>query len=229
MPIAPLTGTAIHAHNDHPFLMVVLCLITKIKGVVILMNKDDELRVEEAAVEYNRKYTVEEYQKFREHTRAELHEGTIVVMESPTRKHQGVLANINYKLRQFLEGKTCKVYTSSFSVRLNEKENSFFEPDIVVVCDEKKLTVKGCLGAPDMIVEILSPSTSLYDRKYKFNKYQEAGVREYWIVDPEIDMVTANTLENGGYIGRFYTAEDTVPVTVLQGCEINLADVFNDW
>ena len=98
------------------------------------------------------------------------------------------------------------------------------EPDITVVCDPAKLDDRGCKGAPDMVIEIESPSTARYDRILKFNKYREAGVREYWIVDPEERAVFAYTLKNGEYTAAVY--EDTAPAAVLPGCEIDLGAVF---
>jgi len=193
-----------------------------------LMENDQSSEVREAQIEYDRLYTVEDYHSWDEGFRAELYEGTLIVMEAPTRKHQGILVEITGQLWQFLKGKPCKVYPAPFSVRLSKEEESIFEPDIVVVCDELKLTERGCVGAPDLVIEILSPSTARMDKKLKYQKYQQAGVREYWIIDPELDMLEVNILRKKRYTTTIYNGEDTVPVTVLDGCEINLADVFGE-
>jgi len=97
----------------------------------------------------------------------------------------------------------------------------------VVICDRAKIDDKGCNGAPDMIIEILSPSTAKHDRLLKFNKYQRAGVREYWIVDPADKTVQVHILENGRYFTTSFGEAGAVPVHVLEDCEIVLPDVFD--
>jgi len=190
---------------------------------------DEGPGVKEAVLDYKRKYTVEEYYSWDTSFRCELFEGTIVLLNSPTTKHQGLLGEIFVQLHSFLKGKPCKVFISNFSVHLSTEENTALLPDIVVVCDMSKLTDRNYVGAPDLVVEILSPSTAKMDKKDKFFKYQKYGVREYWIVDPELDILQANILNNSEYITKIYNAEDIVPVSVLKGCEINLAEVFTDW
>jgi Uma2 family endonuclease len=101
-------------------------------------------------------------------------------------------------------------------------------PDITVVCDSEKLDEKGCNGAPDLVIEIISPSTAKYDRIVKFRKYQNAGVREYWIVDPEIKSVHVCILENGRYVMFVYDETEKIPVSVLKGCEIELQKIFSE-
>ena len=193
-----------------------------------LMDKEQSSQVNEAQPDYNRLYTVEDYHSWDESFRAELYEGTLIVSESPTRKHQGILIEIAAQLHNFLKGKLCKVYPAPFSVRLSKEEESIFEPDIVVVCDESKLTERGCVGAPDLVIEILSPSTARMDKKLKYQKYQQAGVREYWIIDPELDLLEVNVLRDKKYTTTIYNEEDKVTVTVLEDCVINLADVFSE-
>jgi Uma2 family endonuclease len=101
-----------------------------------------------------------------------------------------------------------------------------FEPDVFVVCDRSKLDGKTCNGAPDLIVEVLSPSNASYDRIVKFNKYQAAGVREYWIVEPDMNMAFVSVLDGGFYHSAYHDDAAPVPVTVLPGCEIDLKLVF---
>jgi Uma2 family endonuclease len=110
--------------------------------------------------------------------------------------------------------------------REDQSDDTFVEPDIVVVCDSSKLDDKGCNGAPDLAVEILSPSTARYDRVVKFRKYLEAGVREYWVVNPEEKTVQVHILDNGQYVTKTYDETDEAPVTVLPGCVIALPLVF---
>ena len=114
-------------------------------------------------------------------------------------------------------------------MRLNadDTDDTVVEPDVFVVCDKSKLDKKGVSGAPDFIIEVLSPSTAAYDLTTKFRLYQKAGVREYWIADPERKTVTTHVLHEIGYVSRSYNEQDdAVPVTVLESCTINLTEVF---
>jgi Uma2 family endonuclease len=134
-------------------------------------------------------------------------------------------------LWDFLKGKPCKVYAAPVSVRLHPAEDlsddTVVIPDLIVVCDSSKLDDRGCNGAPDLAVEILSPSTSRHDRIVKFQKYREAGVREYWIVDPEEKSLVVYALKNGEYVASTYEDTDTVQVAVLPGCAIDLKNVLS--
>jgi Uma2 family endonuclease len=124
------------------------------------------------------------------------------------------------------------LYPAPFAVRLFPKkdysDDTVFEPDIVVVCDPSKLDDKSCNGAPDLVIEVISPSTAKYDRVLKFRKYQNAGVKEYWIVDPELKSVQVCILENNHYVMFVYDEDEDkkVPVSVLKGCEVDLQAVF---
>jgi Uma2 family endonuclease len=108
------------------------------------------------------------------------------------------------------------------------RDDIYFEPDITVICDPAKLDDRGCNGAPDMIAEILSPSNAQYDMLVKFRKYLQAGVREYWIIDPEAKTAHVCVLEDGEYRVAVYDETQTAPVSVLPGCFIDLKDIFND-
>ena len=110
----------------------------------------------------------------------------------------------------------------------NNENVTVVQPDLVIVCDESKLNETGCKGAPDMVVEILSPSTSRYDRTYKFNAYKKAGIREYWVVDPETKTLAVHILKDDDYITHAYLDEETAAVHVLDGCTINLPEVFEE-
>jgi len=189
-----------------------------------LESEDGEVR--EALPDYERLYTVEDYNSWDESFRCELYEGALIVAEAPTTRHQGILTEILTKIHIFLKDKQCKVFPAPFSVRLFENEETIFEPDIVVICDDSKLNERGVDGAPDMVIEILSPSTARLDKKLKYDKYQKAGVREYWIVDPDNNLLEANRLSDEKYTTKIYTEADKAPVTILDGFEINLADVF---
>jgi Uma2 family endonuclease len=185
------------------------------------------------------KYTYEDYLSWEGDKRWELVDGVpyemsfdfdsdgVTALASPSLAHQRVSVELSYQLHGFLKGKPCKLFTAPFDVRLEEDDDdTVFQPDIVVVCDQSKLDEKGCKGAPDFIVEILSASSSSYDKVLKYNKYLQAGVREYWIVDPTDKTVATHFLSGGYYVHKPYGEKDTAPVRALPGCEIILADVF---
>ena len=179
------------------------------------------------ALQQEKFYTVEEWLSWDEDVRCEIIDGKLYMMSPPDLKHQRLSLEITGQLWLFLKGKPCKVYSAPVGVRLSKKEQTVLEPDIIVVCDKSKLDGKKmCNGAPDMVVEILSPSTSRKDRFIKFNKYLKAGVREYWIVDPADNTVSVNILEHGFYRNSVYGETETIPVHVLEGCEVNLNEVF---
>jgi len=175
-------------------------------------------------------YSYSDYLGWDENVRAELYDGEIVMMAPPATRHQRASGELFFQIRTYLEGKTCKIFAAPFAVRLfpekDDSDTTVFEPDIVVVCDSEKLDDKGCNGAPDLVIEIISPSTAKYDRIYKFRKYQLAGVKEYWIVDPETKTVQVCLLENGRYVVSMFDETEKTPVSVLEGCEIDLSGVF---
>jgi len=186
--------------------------------------------VGEVLVDYNKRYTYADYLTWDDDTRWELIDGVPYMMSAPSRVHQELSGSLYTQLAVFLKGKSCKVYYAPFDVRLNADtlDNTVVQPDIVIVCDRTKLDKAGCAGVPDMVVEILSPSTSRYDRTLKFSTYLKSGVHEYWVVDPESKTLAVHLLRDGEYVTRAYTDEDTVPVCVLEGCIIDLAAVFEE-
>ena len=142
---------------------------------------------------------------------------------------------LSRQLANFLEGKKCKVYPAPFAVRLFEKDgdtpedvDTMVEPDISVVCDHDKLDKHGCKGAPDLVVEVLSPSTRRHDRLIKLDLYQRAGVKEYWIVDPDSQSVQVFLQDDNSSLRLHedYGREDIAKVNVLDGCFIELSKVF---
>ena len=186
----------------------------------------------EALQREDQRFTYSDYCTWQDNEQWELVDGKAYAMApAPSLGHQWISSNLHLLLAGFLKGKPCKVFYAPFDVRLNAdtNDNTVVQPDLVVICDRAKLADTGCIGAPDMIIEILSPATSRRDRTLKFDLYLQAGVREYWIVDPETKTVSAHILKNGEYTIRAYTDADTAPVHVLEGCTINLAEVFEDW
>jgi len=176
-----------------------------------------------------KRYTYADYCAWDDSERWEIIDGIPYAMSpAPLVTHQTVIGNLYYQFADFLKGKPCKVYLSPFDVRLNADtdDDTVVQPDLLVVCDKSKIDKRGCNGAPDLVVEILSPSSARHDKVLKLNTYLRAGVLEYWIVDPDTKTVSAHLLKDGEYIIRAYADTDTAPVHVLEGCTISLADVF---
>jgi Uma2 family endonuclease len=180
------------------------------------------------ALKFNEHYTYSDYIEWDDGNRYELIDGTAYMMSAPAWEHQSISGALHNQFYEFFKGKPCRVFHAPFDVRLNatQEDDIVVQPDIVIICDRSKLTGTGCAGAPDMVVEILSPTTARFDRLVKFKKYLEAGVREYWIVDPETHSVQDCVLENGRYVVTMYADTDEVPVNIFKPCKINLQDVF---
>lgn len=147
---------------------------------------------------------------------------------SPSSEHQGIVGNLFREISVSLKGKTCRAYTAPYDVYLNGNESGdYVQPDITVVCDLSKIQHKGCVGVPDMVIEVLSPATAKKDKSTKLKAYRKAGVRECWIVDPSNEFVEVYLLtEDGTTFPTIYNKEDAVIVSILEGLEINLQDIF---
>ena len=167
----------------------------------------------------------------------EIINGEAFMMATPSRIHQEITGELFRQLANFLEGKQCKGYSAPFGVRLFEQDgdrpedvDTVVEPDISVVCDRSRLDEHGCKGAPDLVIEVLSPSTQRHDQLVKLNLYQRAGVREYWIVDPENKTVRVMIQAGDGTLRthEIYRQEDVAKVNALDGCFIELSKVFSE-
>ena len=148
--------------------------------------------------------------------RAELIDGQIYMMAPPTRRHQQILLSISRKIADYIDsnGGPCEVDIAPFAVFLNKDDKNYVEPDISVICSPDKLTDKGCVGAPDWIIEIVSPGSRRMDYYTKLFKYRTAGVREYWIVDTEKNRITVYNFES----------EDTGEYTFSDSIEVGIYD-----
>ena len=151
-------------------------------------------------------YSYSDYLMFRFQERVEIIKGHILKMSpAPSSNHQTVSQNLNFKIYSYFSNQSCRVFVAPFDVRLPvksaKKNTTVVQPDLCVICDEKKIDARGCNGAPDLIVEILYPKNSKHDVETKFNLYQESGVNEYWIVQIEQRIVLVYTLKNEEYIG----------------------------
>lgn len=183
------------------------------------------------------RYTFADVLAWDDGERAELIDGEVFLMApAPSRVHQGISMELSRQFANYLEGKRCQAYAAPFDVRLFEKDgdtpenvDTVVEPDLVVICDRSKLDNHGCKGAPDLVVEILSPSTQRHDRLVKLGLYQRAGVREYWIVSPDDQTVQVFTLTDGLLLPHeVYDRQGVAKVNVLDGCFIELEKVFSE-
>lgn len=187
-----------------------------------------------ADLDLNKAYTYADYLQWTFKERVELIKGKIFKMSpAPNPTHQAVAMEISGQLWSFLKGKECRVYPAPFDVRLpvlsesSEQTSTVVQPDISVVCDPNKIDAKGCTGAPDIVVEILSPSNNEKELRYKFDVYEQSGVKEYWVVFPAEKTVIIYTLRDGRFEGsRPFTAGDTIGSTVLPGLTMEVANLF---
>jgi Uma2 family endonuclease len=159
--------------------------------------------------------------------RAELIDGQIYYLATPSRLHQEILNFLLTKINNYINSKNgpCKVYPAPFAVFLNQDEYNFFEPDISVICDPEKLDDRGCNGAPDWIIEIISPSTASRDYVLKSAKYLEAGVKEYWIIDQRSNIITVNYFAGDDYRPVQYGFSDDIKVNIYDDFMVNLKDL----
>lgn len=187
-----------------------------------------------APLPQEQRYTYADLLGWDDGTRYELFDGVPTALASPSDSHQRVLTALLLQLGNYLEGKRCNIYPAPFDVRLfqdakdrPEDVGTVVQPDLMVVCDHNKVDRHGVHGAPDLVIEILSDSTRRIDRLTKFNLYQRAGVREYWIVDPDVQTVAVHLLQDGQYGSPdFYATDTKIPVSILDDCMVDLARVF---
>jgi Uma2 family endonuclease len=188
------------------------------------------------ALKLEKRYTYKDYMTWNDNQYWELINGVAYQMAPPVTKHQDISRELLLAFGKYLEGKTCRVFHQPFGVRLpleNEPDEYIINailPDIVVVCDKKKLDDAGCRGAPDLIIEILSPSTSKRDIKEKYKLYEIAGVKEYWIVEPHSNFIQVYKLEDNKYgKAEIYINEDKIKVGIFPELEIDLKLVFREY
>ena len=185
----------------------------------------------------NAKYTFADYLGWDGPQRYELINGEAYLLASPSFIHQEISAAIHRQLLNFLEGKKCRAIAAPFDVRLFEQidekpENvdTIVQPDISIICDKSRVDDRGYRGVPEMIIEILSPSSARHDKLVKFNLYQQAGLKEYWIVDPMNRAVSVFLRDDAGRLVPYeeYGFTDVAKVNALDGCFIELNKVFPD-
>lgn len=190
----------------------------------------------------DQKWTYADYLAWDDGQRWELIEGEAYLLQgpvgfapAPNRHHQELSGSFFFQLFAHLKGKPCQIFAAPFDVRLSEQPDvsdnyveTVVQPDLLVVCDKAKLDDKGCNGAPDLVIEITSPSTARNDLTLKFDLYQKHGVKEYWIVHPSEQTLMVFKLQPDGCYGApdRYAGDDQVPVPLLGDLVIELAEVF---
>ncbi len=173
-------------------------------------------------------HTIEEIYALPDGVRAELIDGQLYYMATPSRTHQKINGEMHLAVANYIRahGGQCEVYIPPFAVFLYGDESTYLEPDLTVVCDPAKLEERGCIGAPDWVVEIISPSSSGLDCTKKLIKYRDAGVREYWIISPEKRIIIVYVFADKKEQERtaIYSFDDTVPCSLWADFSIRLAD-----
>lgn len=188
-------------------------------------------------LDLNGKYSYADYLSWKIEEALEIIKGRIMLMSAPNRKHQDISREINGCFYNFFKKHQCKFYTAPFDVRLLDRQKSakaakdvfsVVQPDVWVICDESKLDDKGCLGAPDLVVEILSPGNSAKEMRVKKQLYEENEIREYWIFDPEHETVHQFYLTDAGVYSpaNIYINEDLLNSVIFPDLNVNLKEIF---
>lgn len=173
-------------------------------------------------------YTEEDYYRLPENVHAELIHGQFYSMSAPSRTHQKILGFMFKKIANYIDSKdgSCEVYPAPFAVKLFHDDNrTIVEPDISVICDTNKLTDRGCSGAPDWILEIISPSTASHDYIRKLHLYLDAGVKEYWIIDPRSEKIFVYHLEQTAFNVDCYTFQEKIKVNIYDDLWIDFKGI----
>ena len=177
------------------------------------------------AVRQREYYTIDDIYNLPDGQRAELIDGELYMMATPGTIHQRFVMEISFRIRDYIGRKkgACEVFPSPFAVFLNANNEIYLEPDISVVCDKNKITEKGCNGAPDWVIEIVSPSSRSMDYAKKLFKYRTAGVREYWIIDYGRSRITVYNFEQEEMTE--YVFSDKVNASIFEDLEIDFSEI----
>ena len=204
-------------------------------GVAICRTDIYTITMGEAALQENRHWTYADYKAWElaPGERYEIIDGEAYAMSAPTTGHQAILGELFRQIANYLRGKSCTVYPAPFDVRLfyaeDESDDTVVQPDITVICDEEKRGKEGCHGAPDLVVEILSPSNTASEMQTKFDLYRRAGVREYWVLDgSQKSLHTYRFADKKIAAFASYGAADTAPAGIFNDLSIELASVFEE-
>lgn len=172
-------------------------------------------------------YTAEDYWNLPDGERAELIDGQLYAMSPPSHTHQRLVHQLGRVIGNYIEEHNgdCEVVPAPFAVDLEANDHTWVEPDISVICDKDKITERGCKGAPDWIIEIVSPASQKIDYQVKLFKYRTAGVREYWIVNPMKQSVMIYDLEREEHTGQF-SFDDVLQATIYESLTIKISDLL---
>jgi Uma2 family endonuclease len=206
-------------------------------GKLTIYNEEEQRYqlVEEPDASYS--YSYADYLQWKFKERLELIRGSIFQLSAPNTNHQIVAVELTKQLSIFLEGKACHVFAAPFDVRLprpgktaDNLVKTVVQPDICVVCDESKIDEKGVCGAPDLVVEILSPGNTKHEVRTKFELYEEAGVREYWLINPEEENIIIYLLDENKKLnsGKMYAGGDIISSTAVAGFTIDVEQLFKN-
>lgn len=191
------------------------------------MKPEYEMEVVRMALPKEDIKTIADIEALPEGTRAELIDGELFFATAPTIAHQNIVSFLHGTIWSYIKSKSgkCRVFPSPFDVQLNADDvYNLVQPDIAIICDRDKLSGgKRCIGAPDWVIEVVSPSTKAQDYIVKLNKYQTAGVREYWIIDPEKKRIMVYKFETQDY--DMYSFNDIIRVGIYPDLEINFAEM----
>ncbi|MCI9399105.1 MAG: Uma2 family endonuclease [Lachnospiraceae bacterium] len=179
----------------------------------------------DAAKVLEESYTIEDIYNLPQGKRAELIDGEIYMMASPSTIHQRLVMALSNRIYNYIDSKqgSCEVFPSPFAVFLNADNEIYLEPDISVICDKSKITDEGCKGAPDWVIEIVSQSSKRMDYYIKLFRYRTAGVKEYWVVDPEKNHVIVYDFEHDEVMD--YTFSDKVKAGIYEDLEIDFSEI----
>ncbi|MEY8336567.1 Uma2 family endonuclease [Lachnospiraceae bacterium 62-35] len=175
-----------------------------------------------AALKEEEIYTLDDIYALPDGERAEILDGKIYYMAPPDTRHQRLVSDLHYRIKDYIEHSNgeCEVFPAPFAVFLSENNKNYVEPDISVICDKSKLTDKGCNGAPDWVIEVVSPGSRSMDYYKKLFKYHTAGVKEYWVVDPDKQMVTVYDFDKDNMTEYFFG--EHVPVGIYEGFSVKV-------
>ena len=200
---------------------------------VLQTGTDEDLLVEEPSADYG--YTYADYLQWNLRDRIELFKGRIFRLSAPNTSHQKISGKLYLSIGNFLNQQPCQVFSAPFDVRLpiknrkrDDEVTTVVQPDLCIICDPLKLDERGCNGAPDLVIEILSPGNNKKEVKLKFDLYEEAGVKEYWIVYPGEENIITYFLNDQEKFegGKIYPSGDTIHSKAVAGLSVNLEGIF---
>ena len=185
-----------------------------------------EIKMEE------KEYTYEDLLNMEDENRYEIIDGKLFLMSSPSTIHQEILLELGVQLKQFFKDKKCKPFIAPLDVRIsgeriNKKVKNVVQPDLMVVCDKNKIDEKGICGAPDFIIEIMSPSNQVHDTVRKYQLYLKYGVREYWLISPMDKKIFTCVLDNQRYDVEEYKIEDEIKSKIFKDLALSLKEIYN--